>query len=111
MISWATQAPTVPPSPFPDLVSALENNNIAFHFSSTDFSKSFSFLGDFTRYRQRSLAFYRGETRGSEGLRELPEVTELIRDVPGISAPLLGSELIVTLHFIWRTGPLGRGRP
>lgn len=86
MIFWVIQAPIMPPFPFPDPISAMEKNNITFYFSGTDI---FEIMFPSTWASQevgRDYYLFRGETRGSERLREFPKVTELIRGITGTSA-------------------------
>lgn len=87
---WVTQAPVMPPSPFPGPILALENNTITLYFSSTDtFQRPFFFFSthvDFTRSRQRLLPLQRG--------------SHVIRQ--GRVWRVLGN---VVFHMFWRREP------
>lgn len=85
MIIWVIQAPIMPPFPFPDPISAMENN-ITFYLSGTDILKIIFPSTWASQEVGRDYYLFRGETRGSERLREFPKVTELITGITGTSA-------------------------
>lgn len=86
MIFWVIQAAIMPPFPFPHPISAMENNNITFYFSGTDVVEIIFPSTWASQEVGRDYYLFRGETRGSERLREFPKVTELIRVMTGMSA-------------------------